>query len=86
MRDTRLRGAFARRGRTPTRDATEPRGTVEDGDDGVRLLVDGGAAAGAERFGTVRLRERDRDGVLRAYRGDDTLVGRVEHLSKLDEQ
>ena len=61
-------------------------GTVEDGDDGVRLLVDGGEAAGAERFGIVRLRERDRDGVLRAYRGDDTLVGRVEQLSKLDEQ
>lgn len=60
-------------------------GTVEADDDGVRLLVDGGEAAGAERFGTVRLRERERDGVLRAYRGDETLVGRVAHLSRLDE-
>jgi hypothetical protein len=61
-------------------------GTIEADDDGVRLRVDGGDAADGGRFGTVQLRERDRDAVLQAYRDDDTLVGRVEQLSKLGEQ
>ncbi|WP_254837940.1 hypothetical protein [Natronomonas marina] len=56
-------------------------GTVVVDDDGVGLRIEEG---GADRFGTVRLRERERDGVLQAYLSDGTLVGRVTRLSTLE--
>ncbi len=58
-------------------------GRVATGDDDVVLRVDGGPSP--DRFGTVRLRERERDSVLRAYRDDGRLVGRVRRLSVLEE-
>ena len=57
-------------------------GRVVAEDDDPVLHVDGDPSA--DRFGVVRLRERDRDAVLRAYRDDGTLLGRVRHLAVLE--
>ena len=57
-------------------------GRVATEDDDPVLYVDGDPSA--DRFGVVRLRERDRDAVLRAYRADGTLLGRVRHLAALE--
>ena len=51
-------------------------------DDDPVLYVDGDPSA--DRFGVVRLQERDRDAVLRAYRNDGTLLGRVRRLAVLE--
>ena len=56
-------------------------GRVATEDDDPVLHVDDPSA---DRFGVVRLRERDRDAVLRAYRADGTLLGRVRHLAALE--
>lgn len=60
-------------------------GRVAVDDDDVQLRLDG-AAAETERFRTVELRERERDGVLRAFRSDGSLVGRVRQVSGLEEE
>ena len=57
-------------------------GRVETEDDDPVLYVDGDPSA--DRFGVVRLRERDRDAVLRAYRADGALLGRVRRLAALE--
>jgi hypothetical protein len=48
------------------------------------VAVDG--AGGSDRFGRVELRERERDSVLRAYREDGALVGRVKRFEELVEE
>ena len=58
-------------------------GRVATEDDDPVLHVDGDPSA--DRFEVVRLRERDRDGVLRAFRADGTLLGRVRRLAVLEE-
>ena len=55
---------------------------VESG--AVTVAVDG--AGGSDRFGRVELRERKRDSVLRAYREDGALVGRVKRFDELAEE
>jgi hypothetical protein len=57
-------------------------GRVATEDDDPVLYVDGDPSA--DRFGVVRLQERDRDAVLRAYRNDGTLLGRVRRLAVLE--
>ena len=57
-------------------------GRVATEDDDPVLYVDGDPSA--DRFGVVRFRERDRDAVLRAYRNDGTLLGRVRRLAVLE--
>ena len=57
-------------------------GRVATEDDDPVLHVDGDPST--DRFGIVRLRERDRDAVLRAYRNDGTLLGRVRRLAVLE--
>lgn len=59
-------------------------GDIEVGDGTIRLLVDA-AAAHTERFRTIELRERERDGVLRAYRSDGSLIGRVASVEPVEE-
>ena len=59
-------------------------GTVDIDDGTVTVAVDG--AAGSDRFGRVELRERERDAVLQAYRGDGALVGRVTRFEELAEE
>ena len=54
-------------------------GRVATDDNDPVLYVDGDPSA--DRFGVVRLQERDRDAVLRAYRNDGTLLGRVRRLA-----
>ena len=54
---------------------------VEAGD--VPLRIDGESSP--DRFGIVRFRERDRDGVLRALRADGALPGRTKRLAVLEE-
>ena len=61
-------------------------GTVDVDDGTVTVAVDAGSAAGSDRFGRVELRERERDAVLQAYRGDGALVGRVERFEELAEE
>ena len=58
-------------------------GRVATENDDPVLYIDGGPSA--DRFGVVRLQERDRDGVLQAYRNDGTLLGRVRRLAVLEE-
>ena len=57
-------------------------GVVEADAEGVRLQVE----TASEGHATVVLRERERDGVLRAFResGDGTLVGRVKRLERIE--
>ena len=57
-------------------------GVVDAGADEVRLAVE----TASEGHATVVLRERDRDGVLRAFRGESgaTLVGRVNELEVVE--
>ena len=57
-------------------------GRVATEDDDPVLYVDGDPSA--DRFGVVRLRERDRDAVLWAYRNDGALLGRVRRLAVLE--
>ena len=57
-------------------------GRVATEDDDPILHVDGDPSA--DRFGVVRFRERDSDGVLRAYRNDGALLGRVRRLAVLE--
>lgn len=58
-------------------------GVVDAAGDTVRLAVE----TASDGHATVVLRERDRDGVLRAFRGADgaTLVGRVNEVEVLEE-
>ena len=58
------------------------RGTVAVDDGAVTVVVN----AGSDRFGRVELRERERDSVLRAYREDGALVGRVKRFEELVEE
>ncbi|MFW5965061.1 MAG: hypothetical protein ACOCQM_09350 [Natronomonas sp.] len=57
-------------------------GTVVAEGEGLRLRVDGGKS---ENHATIRLRKRERDGVVRAFRGPDgdLLVGRVKRVVEL---
>ena len=61
-------------------------GTVAVDDGTVTVAVDAGTENGSDRFGRVELRERERDTVLQAYRGDGALVGRVERFEELAEE
>jgi hypothetical protein len=57
-------------------------GTVAVDNGAVTVVVD----AGGDRFGRVELRERERDAVLQAYRGDGALIGRVKRVEGLAEE
>ena len=57
-------------------------GTVAVDNGAVTVVVD----AGSDRFDRVELRERERDSVLRAYREDGALVGRVKQFDELAEE
>ena len=57
-------------------------GTVAVDDGTVTVAVD----VGSDRFGRVELRERERDAVLQAYRGDGALIGRVKRVEELAEE
>ena len=55
----------------------------EDDSERVTLAVE----TASDGHATVELRERQRDGVLRAFRaGDSTLVGRVKQVTTVEEE
>ena len=58
-------------------------GTVVTEGEELRLRLDGGES---ENHATILLKERERDGVLRAFRGanGDLLVGRVKRVVELE--
>ena len=60
-------------------------GDGEDGDGRERVTL--AVETASDGHATVELRERERDGVLRAFRaGDSTLVGRVKRVSTVEKE